>query len=191
MANVRGILLFALAGVLMAMACSSSTPAATATPPSEALSPTPEPVSTLPPAPSPTATPGVTPTPTPQLEALFDYTRAVRLLEVSEYKDAIAAYGIVIRKLPDLYLAYHGRGVAFYHEELYDVALEDFDKAIEIKPDYGDAYLSRAVLHRDISETEKAIADVRTALASFDERRDARKIRVATALLRQLRSASP
>ena len=191
MTNVRGILLFALVGVLTATACSSSAPAATATPPSEALSPTPEPASTLPPTPSPTETPKVTPTPTPQLEALFNYTRAVRLLEVSEYKDAISAYGIVIRKLPDLYLAYYGRGLAYFHEELFDLALEDFDKAIEIKPDYGDAYLSRAVLHRDTDETEKAITDVRSALASFDEVRERGKIRVATALLRQLQSASP
>ena len=107
-------------------------------------------------------------------------------MEIAEYDDSIAAFGLVIRLLPDLYLAYHGRGLAYYHDERFGLALEDFDKAIEIKPDFAEAYKSRAVLHEDQGERDKAIADLRKAISFYDRLRESRRLLEAIDLLEEL-----
>ena len=87
------------------------------------------------------------------------------------WEDAIPAFGLVIRILPDLAQGYHGRGVAYYNESkekdndnLFEPALEDLDKALELKPDFAEAYKDRALLHRDLGDTENALSDLDKAI---------------------------
>ena len=40
-------------------------------------------------------------------------------------------------------------------------ALEDFNRAIDLKPDYGAAYHSRATLHTKLGQTDDAAEDIR------------------------------
>jgi tetratricopeptide (TPR) repeat protein len=160
-------MLVAVAGALLVAACSDSGSSGQPTPTTEPL-PTPIIAATATPSPlpepSPTPSPEPDPSPTPEIQALFEYMRAVNLLEAAQYEDAIPAYGLVIRKLPDLAIAYNGRGLAYYHEERLALALEDFSKAIELKSGYADAYANRAVVHRDQGDTEKATADLEKAI---------------------------
>jgi tetratricopeptide (TPR) repeat protein len=123
----------------------------------------------------------------PASAGLFDYSRAIRLLEVQEFTQAIAAFGLVIRRLPDFAEAYRGRGVAYYKEDLFDLALEDFDKAIELKPGLARAYADRATVFQDRGETGKAIADLERAIAEYDPIRDAFWIAELRAILVSLR----
>ena len=139
------------------------------------------------PSPTPTATVGPEPSPTPRLEALFEYTRAVQLLDIQEYEDAIPAYGLVIRRLPDFALAYHGRGLAYYHLEQIGLAIEDFDKAIELDPEFADAYRNRGVVHLNEGDTEKAISDLEMALSLYHPVRDAASLLDVRLLLEDLR----
>ena len=118
---------------------------------------------------------------------MFIYARAVRLREVEEYKDSIQAYGLVVRRVPDFAGAYHGRGLSYYHDGQLEFALEDFDRAIELKPDFADAYKSRAVLYKDQGDTDMAIADLEQALSLYDRVRDGAKIVEARTLLRELK----
>ncbi|MXX52786.1 MAG: tetratricopeptide repeat protein, partial [Dehalococcoidia bacterium] len=137
------------------------TPVPTQTPPPTSTpvpATTPEPTST----PEPTAEPE--PTPTVQTAALFEYSRAVRLLEVQEFDDAITAFDLVIRKLPDFGRAYYRRGLAFYGDERLALALEDFDKAVELEPEYAASYVARAKLHLDEGRKLEARADLEKAL---------------------------
>ena len=180
-----------LPAFLFAAACSGSDPLPTATPiptgaPTATLVPAPTSVPTPTPTPAPTATPTPTPTPRPASAGLFDYSRAVRLLEIQEFKQAIAAFGLVIRRLPDFAEAYRGRGFASYKEDLFDVALEDFDKAIELKPGLAGAYADRATLFQDRGETEKAIADFEKAISLYDPARDTFRILELAAILSNL-----
>ena len=135
----------------------------------------------------PSATPSPSPTPRPASAGLFDYTRAVRLLEVQEFTQAIAAFGLVIRRLPDFAEAYRGRGIAYYKEDLIDLALEDFDKAIELKPGLARAYADRATIFEDRGETEKAIAEIEKAISMYDPVRDAFRIAELRAIVGDLR----
>lgn len=133
---------------------------------------TPIPTPTSVPPPTPTPTPEVSPTATPMLDALFVYTRAIRLYEVEEWDDSIAAFGQVIRRLPDFAQAYRGRGLGYQKKELTAFAMEDFDKAIELKPDFADAYRDRGVLFEELGQRDRAIADLQLALSLYNPVRE-------------------
>ena len=140
------------------------------------------------PSPVPTAEPGAEATPTPsQSGVLFDYLYAVRLLQAAQWEDAIPAFGLVIRRLPEYARAYHGRGLAYYHEEQLVLALEDFDMAIELKPDLPQAFKDRGLLHRDEGRTEEAISDLQRALDLYERRGDLPRAVEVAQVLNQLR----
>lgn len=185
--SIRFALVLTAAGAILAGACSDPAPTPTAAPtqvplPTVTPAPTPAP---LPPTVTPEPTEEPEPTATPQLDALFSYSRAVRLLRIREFKDAIAAFGLVIRRLPDFAEAYHGRGLAYYGDGHTNFAFEDFDKAIELKPELAEAYKDRAVLYHDEGDTGKAIVDLKKALILYHPVRDARKLAEAMMLLDQ------
>ena len=152
-------------------ACSDPAPAPTPVPePSAVPTHTPEPTQTPVPTaiPAPSATPEPTEEPeataTVQTAALFEYSRAVRLLEVQEFDDAITAFDLVIRKLPDFGRAYYRRGLAFYGDERLELALEDFNRAMELEPNYAGTYVARAKVHLDEGRKVEARADLEKAL---------------------------
>ena len=82
----------------------------------------------------------------------------------------------MIRRLPDFAEAYHGRGLAYYHNEQEPLALEDFTKAIELKPQFADAYRNRAVTYLNRGEVRKAVLDLTAAMALFQEKGDLRAV---------------
>ena len=112
------------------------------------------------------------PTATPQIAALFEYMRAVRLLEVQEFDDAVTAFDLVIRKLPDFGRAYYGRGKAFYGDERPELALEDFETSIRLEPDHPGAYIARAKLYLDRGQRDDARDDLEEALEVANPIRD-------------------
>jgi tetratricopeptide (TPR) repeat protein len=91
----------------------------------------------------------------------------VQLLNAAQWDDAIAAFDMVLRILPDFAKAYHFRGLAYYNEEQYDLALENFSKAIELKPKFPDALRNRAVLHLNSGNTRLAVDDLEKALKLY------------------------
>ena len=61
--------------------------------------------------------------------------------------------------------AYYNRGIAHSNNrEEYDIAIADFEKAIEMNPTYAWAYHSRAVAHIHKKNYERAIADFNEAI---------------------------
>lgn len=67
---------------------------------------------------------------------------------------------------------YFGRGVALQKDHRVDEALADFDKAIQLKPEYAEAYTSRAAIFlgralytQDPADYDRAIADYSRAIA--------------------------
>lgn len=128
--------------------------------------------------------PTIAPTPTAELpDALFPYTRAVQLLRAAQYEDAIPQFGMVIRILPDFAKAYHGRGLAYYHDEQLELAIEDFNKAIELKPDFADAYRNRGVTHLNSGNIIRGTLDLQTALSIYEELGDSFAVRDLNRLL--------
>lgn len=187
--KVQFSLVVIIVGAFFAVACSSSSPVAapTSTPPPEptstpAPSPTPEPTAT--PEPTPTSTPEPTATEPPQ--ALFQYSSALRLLQIQEYDRAVPAFTAVIRRIPDFSLAYLGRARSYHGDERLEKALEDYNKAIELDPELARAYADRAVLHLDMDNRDAAIADFQSALTFYDKEDDAANIASVSALLASL-----
>jgi tetratricopeptide (TPR) repeat protein len=57
--------------------------------------------------------------------------------------------------------AYHLRGLAYEKSGENDKALHDFNRALELKSDYGAVYYSRAGLNDKMGHTEQATEDIR------------------------------
>ena len=51
-------------------------------------------------------------------------------------------------------------------------ALEDFDKAIELKADFADAYRNRGVLYTNRGQMALGVPDLRRALELYEEKDD-------------------
>ena len=103
-----------------------------------------------------TSTQDVTITPTPEIQSMFLYTRGIQSLRAEEYKDAINTFTMVIKRMPNLAIAYKGRGAAYYGLNRMDLAEEALNKALAIDMDLGGAYLYLGLIHRDSGNLEKA-----------------------------------
>ena len=132
----------------------------------------------------PSVEPTIAPTPTTEPpDALFPYTRAVQLLRAAQYEDVIPQFAMVIRILPDFAQAYHGRGLAYYHDEQLELAIEDFNKAIELKPDFADAYRNRGVTYLNSGNIIRGTLDLQKALSIYEESGDSFAVKDLNRLL--------
>jgi tetratricopeptide (TPR) repeat protein len=61
-------------------------------------------------------------------------------------------------------LAYFSRAVAKDHFKDYTAAIANFTKAIEIKPDYKEAYYYRGLIKYKIQDIEGALSDAKKAI---------------------------
>ena len=68
--------------------------------------------------------------------------------------------------VPDLqnHIFYNNRGIDYGEKGEYDLAIKDFDKAIELKPDYALAYNNRGAVYRSKGEYDQAIEDCNKAI---------------------------
>jgi tetratricopeptide (TPR) repeat protein len=78
-------------------------------------------------------------------------------------------------------MAYNNRGTAFHYKGEYGQAISDYNKAVEIDPEYALAYFNRGVAHFKKGDYEKAWEDVlRVQMLGY---------RVSPEFLEQLRNA--
>lgn len=61
-------------------------------------------------------------------------------------------------------LAYYNRGVAYYNKRQDDKAVEDYNKAIELDPNYANAYNNRGLIYYNKGEYDMAIEDFNKAI---------------------------
>jgi tetratricopeptide (TPR) repeat protein len=70
------------------------------------------------------------------------------------------------RQLLDrLAIAYNNRGVAYRLKTEYDKAIDDFNEAIKLRPNYPNALNNRAVAYRNKGDLDHALADYDQAIA--------------------------
>jgi serine/threonine protein kinase/tetratricopeptide (TPR) repeat protein len=103
---------------------------------------------------------------------------------LQQYSEAAGCYSTCIALRPDFEMAWLNRGLAYLHQESfaknipvtapapfwdkrrspYYYALIDFDQAITLKPDWGEAYINRALAREGMNEYPEAIKDLTRAL---------------------------
>lgn len=98
-----------------------------------------------------------------ELEALFTYSRAVHALRIGEYDEAIKRFNQVVKRMPNLAIAYKGRGAAYYYLGKVEFALEDLNKSLEIDRDLGGTYLYLGMIFRDQGNLERAKSELEKA----------------------------
>ncbi len=64
----------------------------------------------------------------------------------------------------ELFHAVNSRGAAWYDNGDFERAIADFDRVIELKPDYADGFYNRAIAWSARGDAERAIADYSAAI---------------------------
>src|SRR6267378_8348786 len=97
---------------------------------------------------------------------LLVYCGIAAFHELGFYRDGPTFFTEAIARTPRNALCYNNRAV-YYGNELHDheAALKDFDKAIEINPNYMVAIVNRGVTYESLGRREEAIASLEKAFA--------------------------
>jgi len=81
---------------------------------------------------------------------------------------------------------YYSRGLTYYEMREYDKAISDFNKAIELKPDYAEAYRDLGKAYVAIGDTAKATEAFETAISLFEEQGNSYAAKQVRQLLEEL-----
>ena len=86
---------------------------------------------------------------------------------VQQHRDpeALVEFQRALELKPDAVLALNGRAGVYLRRKQYALALADYDKALQINPRYGPAYLNRANAREAIGDRPGAAADRRSEAA--------------------------
>ena len=85
------------------------------------------------------------------------------LIDQGRYPEAREALTRAIALRPHPF-AYHDRGLSYAYAGEYQQALTDFNKAIELQPNFRDAYISRCENYRRLGDYQKALSDCDRAI---------------------------
>jgi len=96
-------------------------------------------------------------------DSVLYWLRGLMLQELERYAEAVEAYSQAIDIKPHPF-AYVNRGSARGNLGDDSGAIADYNKAIEIKPDYAEAYVNRGVARGNLGDYEGEIADYNKAI---------------------------
>src|SRR5580700_1379209 len=77
-----------------------------------------------------------------QVKADEYYNEGLRKYATGGYEDAINLYSKSLKYNKKNYYVYYARALAYYYQGKYNEAMKDCDKAIKIKHDYTNAYIT-------------------------------------------------
>ncbi len=87
----------------------------------------------------------------------------VVLSELKRYDEELAAITQAINLAPRA-AWYYNRGILYYNQQKYKLALDDYNKAIELNPNYALAYYNRGNLYRRQQKYKLALDDYNQAI---------------------------
>ncbi|GCA85499.1 TPR repeat-containing protein YrrB [Microcystis aeruginosa NIES-2522] len=85
------------------------------------------------------------------------------LSELKRYDEGLAAITQAIKLAPRA-AWYYNRGILYYNQQKYKLALDDYNKAIELNPNLAQAYNNRGNLYYNQQKYELALADFNKAI---------------------------
>ncbi len=91
------------------------------------------------------------------------HEEAYNLAKEGKVEEALVAYAEALRtsENPDIY---SDRGVLFIHKNEKEHAMADFNKAIDLQPNYSFRYSARAYAHEYFGDTAASVADYEKAI---------------------------
>jgi protein O-mannosyl-transferase len=81
------------------------------------------------------------------------------------WENTLVLWNDVIDKHKTIPAAYYNRGLYFFNNGRDSDALNDFNKAIELKPNYADAYNNRGSVFMKFGKIENALTDLNNAVS--------------------------
>ena len=137
---------------------------------------------------SPTINPPLppNPTPTPEVEALFLYNRGLNLLRAEQFTESVNVFSTLIKRMPDLAIAYKSRGAAYYHLERFELAKKDLEKALTLDIDLGGTHLYLGLIYRDEGNLKDALRELQLAVNLIHPVRETEELRIAESALKNL-----
>ena len=93
-----------------------------------------------------------------------EYEKALALTKEQKYLEALELYNAALKSdnsNPDIL---HDRGVCLFHLKRVEPALDDFNRAAELQPDYSYRYSSRAFILSSMKKYDEAAADYQKAI---------------------------
>ena len=92
----------------------------------------------------------------PAKSRLYTEEGSKLLLRYSKFEEAEETLTKAIRYDKNNFEAYYYRGCAKVNEKKYQEAIADFEKAIELKPDYADAYFNTGRAYTILRDNDRA-----------------------------------
>ena len=92
----------------------------------------------------------------PAKSRLYTEEGSKQLLRYSDYKKAEETLTEAIKYDKSNFEAYYYRGCARVNAMKYNEAIADFEKAVELKPDYADAYFNMGKTYFLMNDEDKA-----------------------------------
>ncbi|KAG4303733.1 hypothetical protein PCANB_000224 [Pneumocystis canis] len=86
---------------------------------------------------------------------------ASKLFEKGKLSEAIGLYDVAISRDPSNYLTYFKRATALMSLGRNHLAIDDFTKVLDLKPEFGSALLQRGKLRARLGDWENAIQDLK------------------------------
>ena len=85
------------------------------------------------------------------------YNEAYRLFFSNEYENAINKANELVNNYPNNYMGYNIRGIAKAYNGDYEEGMNDIDKALSIKDDYGYAIFNKALTYELYGNMDEAL----------------------------------
>ena len=99
----------------------------------------------------------------PAKSRLYTEEGSKLLLRYSKFEEAEETLTKAIRYDKNNFEAYYYRGCAKVNEKKYQEAIADFEKAIELKPDYADAYFNLGRTYYLLNDEDKSCENYKLA----------------------------
>ena len=87
------------------------------------------------------------------------YYKALNLIALQKYREAITSLNKTIKLLPDFYPVYIEKAKIYITQKKYQKVVQEYNKAIEIRPDEPQLYFDRSVALFELGNTTKAKED--------------------------------